>query len=158
MTEHPYNFNAKIVKYDFGTMFYSIVYVPKNIVSQLEFGKSKRLRIDGEINGIRIDGALMPAKGKWYLMVSKKLQRLCGLSIGDLASVSFDIADQESVTVPMELQFALEVNETAMAVWKKWTAGKRRGYCYRVASAKLPKTRERRVEELISVLLESSDH
>ncbi len=157
MSDYPYNFVAKIVKYDFGTMFYSVVYIPKQVASQLEFGKSKRLRIDGEVQGIRIEGALMPTKGRWYLMVSKKLQKLCGVSIGDHVSVSFDIANQDSVTVPRELHSALVANDSAREVWESWTAGKRRGFCHRVDSAKMPETRERRVEEVLDLLMEQAD-
>jgi len=153
MSDYPYNFNAKIVKFDFGKAFYSVVYAPRSVVSQIDFAKSKRLRIDGEINGIRIEAALMPAKGKWYIMVSKKLQKLLGLSVGDTVSVSFDIADQDAITIPTELQYALEANDAARDVWNSWTAGKRRGYCYRVDSAKLPETRECRVEEVIELLM-----
>ncbi len=36
-----------------------------SIVSQLDFSKSNRLWIDGEINGIRIECGLMPDKGKF---------------------------------------------------------------------------------------------
>jgi hypothetical protein len=154
VSDYRYNFEAKIVKYDFGNVFFSIVYVPKKITSQLDFRRSKRLRIDGEIQGIRIEAALMPTKGKWYMMVSKKLQKQCGVSIGDSVSVSFDIANQDAITVPTELQFALEANDAAREVWERWTSGKRRGFCYRIASAKLPETRERRVEEVINLLLE----
>ncbi len=92
MSDYPYNFDVKITD--------TLVYLPKHIVSQLDFGKSKRLRIDGEINGIRIECGLMPDKGKWCFMVSKKLQKLCGISPGDTASVSFDVANSEAVVVP----------------------------------------------------------
>lgn len=157
MSDYPYNFDAKIVKYGFGKIVFSVVYVPKEITSQLDFSKSKRLRIDGEIEGIRIEAALIPTKGKWYLMVSRKLQKLCGVLFGDRVSVSFDIADQDAITVPMELQFALEANDVAREVWDGWTAGKRRGFCYRVDSAKMVATRERRVEETIDFLLGEKD-
>lgn len=157
MSDYPYNFVAKIVKYGFGKVKFSVVYVPKEILSQLDFTESKRLRIDGEIEGVRIEGALMPTKGKWYLMVSKKLQKLCGVSLGDRVSVSFDIADQEAITVPMELQHALEANDVAREVWDSCTAGKRRGFCYRVDSAKMVETRERRVEEVIDTLMEHAE-
>ncbi|MEM9646580.1 MAG: DUF1905 domain-containing protein, partial [Planctomycetota bacterium] len=100
MSDYPHNFDAKIEKYDFGKMFYSVVYAPEHVLSEIDFSKSKRLRIDGEINGIRIDAALIPARGKWYLMVSKKLQKLLGVSIGDTVTVSFDIADQDTINVP----------------------------------------------------------
>ena len=152
MSDYPFEFDAKIVKYDFGKMYYSVVYVPKTILERLDFSKSKRLRIDGEVNGVRFEGALMPNKGRWYLMISKKLQKLCGLTLGDTASIAFDIADQNAVTVPIELQYALEANDDAMLAWQSLTVGKRRGYCHRVASAKMVETRERRIAELISHL------
>ncbi len=144
------------MKYDFGKIYYSVVYVPKRILSQLDFAESKRLRIEGEIEGIRIEAALMPIKGKWYLMVSKELQKLCGMTLGDRVRVSFDIANQHAITVPTELQFALEANDAAMNVWDNLTAGKRRGFCHRIASAKLLETRQRRVEETIDFLLAES--
>ncbi|MFK8110650.1 MAG: YdeI/OmpD-associated family protein [Rubripirellula sp.] len=153
MSDYPYSFDAKIVRYGFGKVTFSVVYVPKEISSQLDFSKSKRLRIDGEIEGIRIEAALMPTKGKWHLMVSKKLQKLCGVSLGDRVSVSFEVASQDAVTVPRELQFALEANEAAREVWDGLTAGKRRGFCCRVDSAKMIETRERRVEAVLDTLL-----
>ena len=117
MSDYPYNFDARIVKYDFGKVYYSVVFAPKKIVAQIDFSKSKRLRIDGEIYGIRIEAALMPARGKWYLMVSKILQKLLGVSLGDTVHVCFDIADQDAITVPPELQFALEANNAAREAW-----------------------------------------
>jgi export-related chaperone CsaA len=144
MSDYTYNFGVKIE----GTL----VYLPESIVSQLDFGPSKRLRIDGEINGVRIEAGLMPDKGKWCLMVSKKLQKQCGIALGDTARISFDIADSEAVLVPKELQFALEANESALEIWNKWTAGKKRSHCWRVDSAKMPETRERRVEETLDLL------
>ncbi|MEM8669368.1 MAG: YdeI/OmpD-associated family protein [Planctomycetota bacterium] len=153
MSDYPYEFDAKIVKYDFGTMYYSVVYAPKSILSKIDFSQSKRVRIDGEINGIRIEAALMPTKGKWYLMVSKKLQKLLGVSLGDTVTVAFDIADPNAVSVPIELQYALEANEDALSIWNKWTAGKRRSCCHHVNSAKMAETRERRVEEIIDLLM-----
>ena len=87
-------------------------------------------------------------------MVSKKLQKLCGVTLGDRVSVSFDIADINAITVPMELQYALEANDAAREVWDSWTAGKRRGFCHRVDSVKMIETRERRVEEVLERLKE----
>ena len=155
MNDYEHSFEAKIVKYDFGTMVYTVVYVPKRILAKLDFSKSKRLRIDGEVNGVRVDAAMMPAKGKWYVMVSKKLQKQCGLTLGDVAIVRFNVADPDSITIPRELERALNANDRAMKVWNQMTAGKRRGFCYRVASAKMPETRERRVFEVMETLAQS---
>ncbi len=152
MSDYPYNFEAKIVTYEFGKMNSSVVYVPQSITLQLTFGKSKYLRIDGEISGIRIEAALLPTRGKWCLIVSKKLQKLIGVTVGDKVSISFEVADQDAITVPRELQYALEANDAAREVWDSWTVGKRRSFCYRVGTAKMVETRERRVEEVLERL------
>ncbi|MEO1525209.1 MAG: YdeI/OmpD-associated family protein [Planctomycetota bacterium] len=153
MDDYQYQFEAKLVKSGMGDVEFTVAYVPKEITSKLEFGKSKRLRIDGEVNGVRIELALMPQRGKWFLLISKKLQKLAGLSRGDTASIAFDVADQDAIHVPRELQYALEANDSARAVWESWTPGKRRGFCFRVDSAKRSETRERRVMEVIEALL-----
>lgn len=153
MNQFEYSFEAPLSTYDFGEFAYSVVYLPKSLLARLDFSKSKRLRIYGEINGVPKEAAIMPAKGKWYIMVSKKLQKQCRLAQGDLVSVVFDIADPESVSVPRELQFALEANDAAMAAWNALTAGKRRGFCFRVSSAKRIETKERRVAEIVDSLL-----
>lgn len=156
MSDYQHHFEAKLVKRDFGEMYYSVVYVPKTVVSRIDFTKSKRQRIDGEINGHRIEAALIPAKGRWHLMISKKLQKILGVSLGDTVSVYFDIVDQDTLTIPQELQFALEANDVAREAWDALTAGKRRGFCHRVQSAKMPETRERRVEEIIHRIIVAS--
>ncbi|MEM6469022.1 MAG: YdeI/OmpD-associated family protein [Planctomycetota bacterium] len=152
MSEYPYRFEAELESFDFGRVNYTVVFAPMAVVEQLEFPASKRLRIDGELNGFRIEAALMPSKGRWYLLVSKRLRKECALSLGDVVSVEFEVADQDAVNVPQELTFALEADERASAVWRGWTAGKQRGWCYRIASAKRAETRERRVEEVLDQL------
>ncbi|MEM9646764.1 MAG: YdeI/OmpD-associated family protein [Planctomycetota bacterium] len=156
MNEYAFRFSAPLVKTNTGKPSLTVAYVPDSTVERLEFGPSKRLRIDGEINGIRFEGALMPSRGRWFLMVSKQLQKQCGLGPGEKIEVSFDVADQDAVTVPVELQHALEANDKAMEVWTGWTAGKRRGHCHQIAKAKTVGTRERRVHELIDYLREES--
>ncbi|TWU46779.1 hypothetical protein Poly59_57520 [Rubripirellula reticaptiva] len=53
MSDNPCNFDVKITE--------TLAFLPWHIISQLDFGKSKRLRIDGEINGVRIECGLMPS-------------------------------------------------------------------------------------------------
>ena len=154
MSEYDYQFSGKLVHYGMSALVFTVVFIPRKITSQLEFGRHKRLRVDGEINGVRFELAIVPSKGKWYLLISERLQKLCGLSLGDTADIQFDVADQDAVHVPEELQFALEANEQALKAWDGWTPGKRHGFCYRVDSAKRAETRERRVEEVINALLE----
>ncbi len=145
MSEYTYNFELKID----GTA----VYLPEQIVAQIDFSESKRLRMDGEINGVRFECGLMPEKGRWCFLVSKKLQNLCGISPGDIAKISFDIAGSDDVLIPSELQVVLDANDPAREIWEGWTAGKKRENCLRVSRVKTPAARQRRVDEVIALLL-----
>lgn len=156
MSEYQYSFTSKIVVYEFETYSHAVVYVPKKIVSQLPMAKGSRLRVDGELNGVRFELAIMPAKGRWYILISKRLQKLCGVAVGEQVEIVFNVADQNRVVVPVELRNALEADDEAMAVWKGWTAGKQRSFCYYVDSAKRAETRENRVEMVIQRILEGS--
>jgi export-related chaperone CsaA len=145
MNDYTYNFELKIDS--------TAVYLPEQIVAQIDFSQSKRLRMDGEINGIRFECGLMPEKGRWCFLVSKKLQKLCGISPGDIAKISFDIAGPDEVLIPSELQVVLDANDPAREIWESWTAGKKRENCLRVSSVKTPAARQRRVDEVIAILL-----
>ena len=77
----------------------------------------------------------------------------CGLKLGGDVLVMFRIADQNAVDVPDELRKAIESNDRADEAWRALTPGKRRGYAYRVASAKRTETRAHRVEEVMEWVL-----
>ena len=156
MSDYPYTFSGKIVHHSMGGdgFRFTVVFLPPQIVRRLQ--PKQHLRVDGEINGIRFQGAVHSAKGRWYLMVSKSLMRVCGLAIGKAASVEFDVGDQNAVDVPLELHYALDADEEASRHWAGLTAGRRRSFAYRVASAKLQETRLRRVEEVLTALREAA--
>lgn len=156
MSEYQYSFASKVVMYEFESYSHAVVYVPKKIINQLPMGKGARLRIDGELNGVRFELAIMPAKGRWYILMSKRLQKLCGIGVGEKVEIDFNIADQDRVVVPDELRNALEADDDAMAVWNDLTAGKQRSFCYYVDSAKRAETRENRVEVVLRRLLEEA--
>ena len=80
----------------------------------------------------------------------------CGLEMGGDVLVSFRIADQNAVDVPSELQRALAANANAKQAWDKLTTGRKRGYAYRVASAKRMETRENRVDEVIDWVIDGA--
>jgi len=112
------------------------------------------LRIDGEINGFRFANALHPSGGKWYVLVPKRTQKECRIKLGSDVFIQFNIGDQDAVDVPPELTHTLNVNQRASAIWSELTPGKRRGFAYRINSAKRKETRENRVEEVVQSLLQ----
>ena len=158
MRKFAYEFEAQVVVHDFGRMAYTVVNVPRKLTRKLPLAKHPRLRIDGIVAGHPFHGALQPAgQGKYYLILSKKFCKAADLNVGEMAVVCFDIADQEAVDVPRELLLALNANDGAMNTWQSLSAGKKRGFAYRVASAKRVATRELRVEEVLESLLQVED-
>ncbi len=154
MDDFEFQFEAKVDICDFGTMAYTVVYAPSKLTKQLDLTGNPRLRIDGNVAGTDYHGAFQPAGNhKFYLILSKKFRKLAGIELGDRVYVSFNIADQNAVDVPQELQFALNANDQASKIWESLTPGKRRGFAYRNSSAKRACTRENRVEEVIEALL-----
>ncbi len=71
---------------------------------------------------------------------------------GDSLVVQFCVDASDKVDIPVELERALWANAVASKTWNLLTPGKKRGYCYRISSAKRSETRQKRVEELIDLL------
>ena len=172
MGDFLFCFTAHIDKYDFGKYFYTVVYLPKQMVPKLPLEQFPRLRIEAEVNGFMVNGALMPdvmgspqtkhlpleaneePQRIWYLMVSKKVLKAIGKSLGDQVTVRFRIADQNQVEIPFALQEMLEGNPRLQDIWDTLTPGKKRGFAHTIQSAQTEKTRLKRLEILEISLLE----
>lgn len=157
MEPYKYQFSTKLKSHQFGRVSYVVAYLPKKLIRELPLEENPRLRIDGEINGFRFDNALHPSRGKWYVLIPKKTQQKLRIRLGSEVFIQFDIADQNAVEIPPELLHALNVNSRANEIWGKLTPGKRRGFAYRVNSAKRSETRQNRVDEVIEKLIRLSD-
>lgn len=154
MTDYEYQFTAKVDIHDFGRMAYTVAYASASIVQKVRLGKNPRLRIQGLVAGRPFHGAFQPAgENRFYLILSKRFCKSAGIALGEKVTVSFDIADQDAVEVPRALEHALNANDRARKIWDSISSGKKRGFAYRVASAKRLGTIENRVEEVVSLLL-----
>ncbi|HBE70736.1 MAG TPA: hypothetical protein DDW52_21540 [Planctomycetaceae bacterium] len=153
MNGFPYEFETEILAIDSGSAVFGMVHFPKEVVDALPEAPKARFRVDAEVGGHVFEAAVSKAGGVWQMMFSKRLQKLCNVEPGDRVLVQFDVADSERVDVPIELQHMLDANAVAQSVWERWTAGKRRGWAYQVASAKRPETREKRAFDVIDLLL-----
>lgn len=151
---YPFSFEAPIVHYDVGSekYAYTVVVVPREVAERLPLDGNPRLRVTGEFNDVPFDAALSPARGSWYLMVSKKMMRAIGVAVGDEIAVRFKIADQNFVDVPPALKAALERDNRLRNLWATATPGKQRGLAYRVALAKSDTTQAKRIDEVIDIL------
>ncbi len=154
MSYYPYEFEAQIEYHDVGSAKYAyrVVFVPDEVAAELPLERFPRLRISGEISDCPIEAALTPVRGRWYILLSKKLLGAISATIGDIVQVRFQIADQDFVEVPDVLTRALERDPAMKTLWDRATPGKKRGLAYRVASAKTDPTRQKRLEEVFGIL------
>lgn len=148
-----FSFDGKVVCHEFGDWKYTVVHLPKKLATQLPLKKYPRLRVAGRINDVEFEGAWQPARGSWFLMVSKRLLKATGGKVGAKLSIDFTIIDQTHVAMPLALRQALDGHPRATTAWDELTPGKRRGWAFRVASAKRPETIQLRVEEVLRALL-----
>jgi len=165
-------FTTTLNKYDFGKYFYTVVYFPQHVLDTLPLEQFPRLRLEAEIDGVFVEGALMPDKAGsaqtrhlrgegllegqrvWYFLVSKKVLKAIGKALGDEVLVSFTVADQDAVDLPRALEELLEDHPRLCEAWDALSAGKKRSLVHPIKTAKTQATRARRLEELEILLLE----
>ncbi|MEM6277988.1 MAG: YdeI/OmpD-associated family protein [Verrucomicrobiota bacterium] len=147
-----HEFAAPVSEYDFGRMAYRVVYLPLDLIAKLPFDKHPRLRIDAMIEDVPQNCAIQPSDQGRYILLSKRLLKELGKSHGDTIHISFDIADQDAVDVPLELEEALARSPHLQKKWESLTPRKRRCFAFRVSKAKRPETREAKAEEILEFL------
>ena len=157
MDFYPHQFEGVVEHHFVSTYRYTVVFLPAGLAAELPFDKHPRLRASGEINDVPFSAAWQPVRGRWYMMLSKRLLRDAELSVGDPADVRFRVEDADSVDVPVALADALAANATAGAAWAGLSAGKRRGFAHLVSSAKTAPTQQKRLAEVLQALV-TGDH
>lgn len=136
-------------------MFYGGVFLPDTLLSELPKARERGFRLVGEVGGVMSEFGLMAVKTRRYVVLSKDFLAQAKLKTGDEVVFRFSPVDPDRVEVPMELEQALQTHRTADTIWKKLSAGKRREFANRVASAARETTRQKRVYQLIEELVES---
>jgi Bacteriocin-protection, YdeI or OmpD-Associated len=167
----PHQFVTIIDKYDYGKYFYTVFYLPDEVRTELPLEQNPRLRIEAEINGFALEGALLPdrigsAQTKhlltsanqgqkiWYCVISKDTLKRIGKTLGEEIFVALRFGDQNAVEMPGALQEWLRQNTRLQEIWDRLTPGKKRGFAHQIKTAKTIKTREKRLEALEIQLLE----
>jgi hypothetical protein len=135
-------------------LWYTVLFLPSVFENVLPFARYPRLRVNGEIADVPVNGAWMPTgDGRRYFIVSSKVMKGAEVGVGCEVEMRFEIADQNAVDVPDELGIALATNSAANAAWRSLTPGKQRGMTHRIHGAKTASTRARRVAEVIAELI-----
>jgi len=151
---YPYSFEGTVAIYDVGSdrYVYTVIWLPNDVAALLPLKQYPKLRIFGEANEIEFKAALMPVRGRRYILFSAKALKAMGVGVGDDVNVVFDIDDQDAVDMPEALSKALDADAEIAALWSQQTAGKRRGLAFRVLSAKSVDTQGKRIAEVFDIL------
>ena len=103
-------------------------YIPIPDVVAEHLGK-KRVRLKGTVNGHPIECALNSmGKGQFAIMIGAKKRKEAGISLGMQFEMTLEPDESElGMTVPEELQAALDMEPGAWEAFMKISPGKRRG-------------------------------
>ena len=144
-----YRFTAPLERMDAG-MAFMYLEVPINV--EQEFGTRSRVRVQGTVNGITVDRALMPQKsGVHIIILGSDIRRAAKLKkVGDQVQVElWKHPNPEVINLPEELAETLDFIPEMKAAWERLTLGRKRNMCYWVGSAKTLPTRAKRIAELL---------
>lgn len=157
MSFYPITFECLIDYFGVGTnrkVWYKVVFLPNEVARTLPLSLHPRLRVDGEIADVPVEGAWMPTgDGRHYFIVAPRVLKDGKCAVGDRVEMRFRISDQNAVNVPLSLEAALSNSSKARSAWDLLTAGKRRGLTHPIHAAKTEKTQTKRTAEVIDFLL-----
>ena len=94
-------------------------------------------------------------KARVERLVAARLMTAAGMALVALAKKNgkWSALDHAtSLTMPPDLQKAIDANAAAMKNWPTYSPGMRKGFLYRVADAKRPETRAARIAEIVDTV------
>lgn len=116
------------------------------------FGTRARFPVLVTFNGVAYRGSTMPTgDGAFCIGVTKAVQARAGASVGDTVAVVVERdTGERTVDVPPELAAALASHPEAAQRFEAMAFSHRKEYAAWIASAKKPKTRQRRLDQAIN--------
>jgi antitoxin component of MazEF toxin-antitoxin module len=128
--------------------------VPPEIVEAL--GAGKRPKIVVTLNGgYTYRNSIAPMGGAYMISVSKAVRESAGVKGGDEVDVDIelDTAPRE-VTVPPDLQAALDADAEAKAFFEKLSYSNKLRHVLAIEDAKSPETRQKRIAKSVALFHE----
>jgi len=128
-------------------------HIPPEVVESLGAGKRPPVRVT--INGYTYRNTVAVYGGVYMIGVSAENRGPAGVKGGDEVDVDLelDTAPRE-ITVPPELQAALDADPAAKATFDKLSYSNKSYHTLQVTGTNNPETRARRIEKSIAVLRE----
>lgn len=152
MGYYAYSFETDVATLRYDPYSYTVLFVPAHLDETLPLAQYPRLRIEGEIGEHPFNAAIIPSQQGRHIILSRELLRDAGLRLGDRVEVRFNIADQQAVVVPEELELALDASPEARSAWEDLTPGRRRGLAHLVGKLKAEASRQRKADDLVALL------
>lgn len=115
------------------------------------FGKRGPVRVQGTLNGVPMDRALMPIKsGMHVIIVGADLRRTARVKAGDRVDIAvWRDAAADDVRLPEELAETLGFLPEFQQAWSRLKPGMQRSMAYWISSGRSVATRGKRVAELL---------
>jgi len=128
--------------------------VPPEVVAAL--GTSRKPAVKVSLNGYAYRSTVAVMGGKFMLPVSAEHRQGAGVKAGDRVTVGLDMdAEPREVSVPADLQTALEENPLAQERFRQLSYSRQRQHVLAVEGTSNPDTRARRTAKVIQTLTES---
>jgi uncharacterized protein YdeI (YjbR/CyaY-like superfamily) len=94
-------------------------------------------------------------KARVERLIAARLMTAAGMALVTLAKKNGNWSAMDpaaSLTVPPELQTAIDANAAARKNWPAYSPGMRKGFLYRVASAKRLETRAAHIAQIVDIV------
>jgi len=122
--------------------------VPETILEQLNGGKKPLVKVT--LNGYTYRSAVGKMGDKFMISLSAENRKNAQVKSGNKLEISVALdTEPRTVSLPAELQKALDKNKTAQAAFEKLAPSRKKAIALSVAEAKTEETRTRRIEKAI---------
>jgi hypothetical protein len=134
-----------------GKIAWTVLYVPFSVPDL--YGTQNRLEVKGTVDGHSFRGTLLPSRNGHYLVCSQAIRSACKKTLGDSVHVTMepDTAPR-TVEVPEDVRGALAADKTVLAAFEGQPEYIKREQVTKIAEAKRPETRQKRIAGLLELL------
>lgn len=145
-----YKFEAKIMKVEDKEASY--IEIPFDV--EKEFG-SKRVKVKASFDNVEYRGSIVKMGLPCYMIgMTKEIRNKVGKTYGDVVSVIIEKDEEErKVEIPNDFKLAMIQNKEAQEFYMSLSYSQKKKYISGITSAKKEETREKRIKEYISKLI-----
>jgi antitoxin component of MazEF toxin-antitoxin module len=127
--------------------------VPPEVVEALGAGKKPPVKIT--LKGYTYRSSIAVMGSKYMVSLSAENRKNAGVQGGDTLDVEIVVdTEKREITVPPDLQAALDANPEAKAFFEKMSYSNKRRHVEPIEAAKAPETRQRRIEKSVQLFSE----